>query len=644
MSAICGLLRLDGRPVTAENLRPAMEAVAQYGRDGSGVWTLGAVGFGHRLMRLTPESAHEQQPITRGNLTLTADARIDNRDELFAELSVRSAERSCMTDGELVLLAYTKWREDCPKHLIGDYAFAIWDEPARRLFCARDHIGARPFFYYHSPALFAFATDIRGVLAFPGVPAEIDEVEVAQMLLSESPGYHDNEHTFFRDVRKLTFGHYLTVDSGTLHTKRYWRPEDVPPLTLPTTEDYAQRLHDLVRQAVADRLRTDKPTGAHLSGGLDSSSIAVLAAQLLRERGATPPAVFSWSPPPGPPPYTDEHKRIEAVCRQEGLAPIYNDQTEAEWNAVLDAESATRPVLTVANERHLQRRAELLGVRVILSGWGGDEAASFNGRGLLAEYVRNWRWGDAIAYLRSRGSIRQPRSLLNVARVFWRDGVLPLLSSATYERFNPYSRGPSMIREDFLERIRAHLRQVQKPPREVPGGRQCQWQLYYAGHITARIESWAALGADCNLVYGYPLLDRRVLEFVYAIPVELHARDGRGRYLCRKAMEWVLPPGITNEAMKQEMVLEGQAISWRNARLDRWAAELGSSAANWENPWVDIARLRGNLTGGSTARRRPYGKIPLTCALTGVSLWRHWKNSSTPSRSESYAYLKSTNL
>ncbi len=380
MSAICGMLRLDGRPVTAEDLRPAMEAVAQYGRDGSGVWLSSVaqpscpwVGIGHRLMRLTPESAHEQQPFTRGDLTITADARIDNREDLFAELSVALSERSDMSDCELVLLAYGRWGENCPAQLVGDYAFAIWDGAARRLFCARDHIGARPFYYYHSPALFAFSTDIRGVLAFPGVPATIDEVEVAQMLLYESHGYHDNEHTFFCDLRKLTFGHWLTFRDGTLNTKRYWCPEDIPPLTLPTVEDYATRLREIVKHAVEERLRTNLRIGAHLSGGLDSSSVAVLAARLLRERGALPPAVFSWSPPPGPPPYADEYARIDAVCRQEALTPIYNDQTEAELDAISETDPATRPMESEGIERHLQRRAEALGVRVILSGWGGDE-------------------------------------------------------------------------------------------------------------------------------------------------------------------------------------------------------------------------------------------------------------------------------
>ena len=622
--------------MTAEDLRPAMEAVAQYGRDGSGVWLSAVaqpscpwVGFGHRLMRLTPESAHEQQPLTRDNLTITADARIDNRAELFAELSVPGSERSDMTDCELVLLAFRKWGENCPERLVGDYAFAIWDSTARRLFCARDHIGARPFYYYHSPALFAFSTDIRGVLAFPGVPAEIDEVEVAQLLLSESPGYHDNEHTFFCDVRKLTFGHCLTLDNGTLRTKRYWRPEDIAPLTLPTVDDYATRLRELVTQAVADRLRTNQPVGAHLSGGLDSSSIAVLAARSLRERGAPPPAMFSWSPPPGPPPYTDEYARIDAVCRQESLTPIYRDQAEAEWIAMMDEDAAARPKNMASDERHLQRTAAALGVRVLLSGWGGDETVSSSGRGLLAEYLKNWRWGDAFGHLRARTSLRHPRSLLQLPRTFWCAGILPLLGSAAYHKVDPYRRDPAVIRHDFLERIRPRLRLVQNPLRMVPSGRRCQLQYYYFGHMTARIESWANFGADHNLVYGYPLLDRRALEFVYAIPVELHSREGRERHLCRKAMERVLPPGMANADLKEEQSRSRQMLGWRDTRLDRWAEELGKRAADHTNPWVDITQLQARLMHGSNARENAYRVIALGHGLTAINMWRHWENSST---------------
>jgi asparagine synthase (glutamine-hydrolysing) len=474
------------------------------------------------------------------------------------------------------------------------------------------------------------------VLAFPGVPAKIDEVEVAQLLLSESPGYHDNEHTFFCDVRKLTFGHWLTLENGTLSTSRYWRPEDIAPLTLPTVEDYASRLRELVTQAVADRLRTNAHVGAHLSGGLDSSSIAVLAARLLRERGAPPPAVFSWSPPPGNPPFTNEHRRIEAVCKQEGLTPIYNDQTEAEFDAVLEEDFATRPVETVVIERHLQFRAKALGIRVMLSGWGGDEAVSFNGRGLLAEYLQNRRWGDAFSHLRKRTSLRHPRSLLHLPYLLWRDGILPQLGEAAYRRFNPYRLGPSMIRLDFLERIRPQLRPVKNPLREIPGGRQYQRQLYNHGHLTVRIDSWAAFGADHNFVYGYPLIDRRVLDFIYAIPVELHARDGQGRYLLRKTMERILPPGMTSEALKNDANLHQHNRSLRQTRIDRQAEELIRCTADRENPWVDIARLRDGLRGHSKVRKIPYGMISLKCGLRIVSLWRRWGNSSTTFTPNSY--------
>ncbi len=185
-----------------------------------------------------------------------------------------------------------------------------------------------------------------------------------------------------------------------------------------------------------------------------------------------------------------------------------------------------------------------------------------------------------------------------------------------------------MIRQDFLERIRPHLRSV-APIRAALGGRQCQWQLYYSGHLTARIDSWAGFGADHNLVYGYPLLDRRVLEFIYAIPVGLHAWDGQGRYLCRTAMERVLPPGMTSEALKNDANLHQHNRFLREARVDRQAGELIRCAADWENPWVDIARLRDGLRNGSKARRIPRGRIPLVHALSVVHLLRHWRNSST---------------
>lgn len=625
MSAILGVFRLDGLPVRREDMQPMMESVAQYGREGSGLWLDGPVGLGHCITRLVPESFCEQRPLVRNGLTITADVRIDNRDEIFDKLNLSDSERSFVSDDELVLRAYQRWGENCPTYLIGDYSFAVWDRDAGRLFCARDHIGARPFYYCYTDRLFVLATDIRAVLAFPGVAARIDESEVARMLLWELPGYYDPERTFFEDIGKLPFGHWLSVNRQGKQLTRYWTPEAIPPLRLPRAEDYAARLRQLVRQAVADRLRSSGRVGVHLSGGLDSSSIAVTAAQVLRERGSPAPIAFSWSPPPVDDSMPGEHRWIEAVCRLEGLECLYNEMTDDEWIPLNDEDPATRPRNTFGIERHVQRRAAGRGVRVILSGWGGDEAASFNGRGMLAEYLKTGRWGEMLSYFRSRVTFRQPRSLVRALRQLWRDGVSPLLVE---QRLLSPSRAcpriPAYVRSDFLKRVGSRVRPQPFFLRSGIGPRQWQWRLYHSGLVTARIESWVSFGADYDVVYAYPLLDRRVLEFIYAIPVELHNGEKQGRALFRLAMTPLLPRDMPQQDVKAEVIL----AQHRQKRLrPSGFVELLADAADLNNPWVDVGKLKREPTPRSRGKSKRWKAILRGHAMLAVVLWRRWSKT-----------------
>src|SRR5918998_450263 len=182
MSGIVGIFYLDGRPLDPGLLRRMSESIAHRGPDGAGAWgEERGIGLGHQLFHTTPESLGEMQPLTDrgGNVVLTADARIDNRDELFATLDLDDRPRGEVGDGELILAAYKKWGERCPERLLGDFAFAIWDRRKQKFFCARDHMGLKPFYYYRSGNIFVFASEIKALLRIPEVPQRLNEVAVA---------------------------------------------------------------------------------------------------------------------------------------------------------------------------------------------------------------------------------------------------------------------------------------------------------------------------------------------------------------------------------------------------------------------------------------------------------------------------------
>jgi len=621
MSAIAGLIRLDGAPVSADSLSPALDAMAHYGRDAGGIWNNGPVAVGCRLQHLTPESTAETGPLTRDHLTSVADVRLDGRPELCSALGLTPAESSQTTDNELVLRAFERWGESCAEHLIGDYAFAIWDAKVRRLVCARDHIGVRPFYYWHTASGFAFATDLRGLFAIKGVPAELDELEVARLLLGNSPGYFDNVHTFYRDVRKLPFGHTLTLDDRGLRLARHWFPERLPELRLGTNGDYVDRLFSLVERAVSDRLRARVPVGAHLSGGLDSSSVAVLAARLLRQRGAAPPAVFSWSPPPGAKPEETEHRRIVAICRQEGLTPIYTDVSDDDERRLEGLDITLRPAQTLGLEQVVQRKAAAHGIGLMLSGWGGDEGVSFNSRGLAAEYLVKGDWKALAGYLGLSKLWQRPRGIVQVMRLFFGDAILPALPDILYKRLAyrqaQKMRGQTFILPEFAARCRHDMRSDGPGIREVPGSRRCQIMLYEHGHITARMESWTDFGAEHGISYSYPLTDRRVLEFIYSIPPELHRQDGRNRHLYRLTTGRLFPSEIPWDTVKQDPALQARMQS---RKLTESQIQMRESLCQ-PNPWVDETRLRSAL---KEARLTMSAQNALACLV----LWEQRKKLS----------------
>jgi asparagine synthase (glutamine-hydrolysing) len=299
MSGILGVLRKDGKPVTAQTLAPIRRVMAKWGVDGDRIWHAGTVGFGHLNLQVTPESYDDCQPLTLANgagLTITADARIDNRTELMDRLGVPHRMRATMPDSALILRAYERWGPSCVERLLGAFAFAIWDARSHTLVCGRDHIGFRPFLYMDTPRFFIFASDLKGLLAYPPVSQTLYKPLLAASL-QQMTYTAEKRYTFYEGILKLPPAHRMTITGNKTRLDQYWIPENAPAVRMSSNEAYAQQLRELLVDAVRCRLRTTYPVGSHLSGGLDSSAVTVLAAQNLRERDQRLEA-FSWSPPP----------------------------------------------------------------------------------------------------------------------------------------------------------------------------------------------------------------------------------------------------------------------------------------------------------------------------------------------------------
>ena len=587
MNTICGICRWEkGRVAGLDAMVAALPGRAT---DASAAWGDRTAGLGWR-----GDAVGNDDPAARGacidrdsGLAVIASARLDDRDSLCNALDVPHPERPHLADAALILRAYRRWGADCPGRLIGDYAFALWDPKRRTLLCARDHVGARPFYYSLKPDRIIFASDVNSMLAAPGVSDDLDERAVATRLTFRSRSL--GAHTFFQDIQRLPPGHLLVVDERAACLKRWWRPENAPTVRAGGDDGLAEAFLEVYDRAVSDRVRGPHPVAVHLSGGLDSSSVTVLAARALRRAGHAAPSAFSWQPPPGggarAVPDTDEHGLIEAVARQEGIPVLFCPPSVDDLVAYL-CRDATRDPDDHPNEEPLRRLAGERGVRVLLSGWGGDEGISFNARGYYAELLLSGRLGRLRREIGESNRYPLASIVANVA--------LPLASPGAARAVRALRRGrwPTPNRTFIDPAFARRVRPLPQPPRPRAGARRMQLYLLHVGHLGDRIEGWAAGGARHGIEYRYPLLDRRVIEFALGLPPEQFLRGRWSRWLMRFALDRVLPPEVCWNRRKQDPV---RFEPFRDAFIKampvvRRILDAGSAPPS-RSPYLDMPRL-----------------------------------------------------
>lgn len=596
----------------------------------------GAITFTHDGTIITPQDALTRQPITRDQITITADARLDNRAELCEKLSVPSVLHATISDAALIIMTYAKYGVECADHLVGDFAFALWDAEARQLYCARDPIGARPFYTYQTPTLFAFASTLPTLLALPGVAARVDEVEIARLLLSQDMNYAPPRTTYFVDVTKLPFGHHLTATAEAIRERRYFDFAPRPRLKLASLDEVAEALYPLVERAVADRLRLSEgvigQVGVHLSGGVDSSSIAALVARQLRAQGITHMPAYSWSPPPTAETDIDktEHRRTEAVATREGLRLFYNgaagDRSYGDRPALSsDLDHRVYPVNTVQIEWKVQQHAADQGVKVLFSGWGGDEGISFNARGIAWDWLLAGEWQALAKWLGGSAALRDPKKARAALGKVWSMWVLGNLPDVLYYAFLRDTSATPLIAAAFHDRMRAQIGRMPYPLRTVAGGQRNQRRLFEHGHITSRMESWAWSGAHHGITYVYPLTDRRILEFTFSLPNTVHLQNGNGRALYRHTMARVLGESFVWDSIKEDTALFARSAESRAAAAETAPAE--SPLLTESCDWVDVARLAQVPKGEDLRTVRQRYRMN---ALHAVKLWKQRNTPITP--------------
>jgi asparagine synthase (glutamine-hydrolysing) len=501
----------SGAPVDRALLRAFTDFLSYVGPDARDTYTNGCVGLGHAMLRTSRESACELLPASLdGQLWITADARIDCREELNREFGqAEPNRRRSTTDSDLILRAYALWGEECVQHLRGDFAFAIWDAPRKRLFCARDHFGLKPFYYAEIGEVFLFSNTLNCVRLHPEISDELNDSAIGDFLLF---GLNcDATTTTFRDIRRLPPAHSLSACAEGVRIQRYWSAPTHGTIRYRHADEYVERFQYLLQAAVADRLRIDR-AGILLSGGLDSAALAASAREVSgNPADAADLRAYTLIYEPLISDRDGAHARkvadflnIPIQFLEIDVLKLFERWNDPEFSS---PEPVDDPLFAGLFDQYKMIERDC---RVALCGEGGDNLLHFqmlpyakhmlrtqDFRGLLREIPR---------YLRLRPSV-WPGIRRRLKRIVGKDPKAPLF--------------PRWLDPDFARRLDLEARW--KEWSELPAYQP--HPIRPKAHASLSIPHWASMFEQespgvthCLVETRYPFLDLRVVNYLLALP------------------------------------------------------------------------------------------------------------------------------
>ncbi len=553
MCGIVGIMGFDGRPLERDVLDRMTTALAHRGPEGKRLHLMSAgparVGLGHTRLKIIDLSDAAAQPMSNedGSVWVIFNGEIYNFRELRATLAERGVQFRTASDTEVILRLYEAEGERCVRALDGMFAFAVWDARRETLLLARDRVGKKPLFYYSTPTLFAFASEIKALLAHPDIAPEVDAEALPAFFLY---GYVPTPATFYRGIRKLPPGHLTLVNqSGKVRMEEYW---DLPIRSessgLPPSEaGAAARVWELTTQAVRRRLIADVPLGAFLSGGIDSTVVVGLMSQLVEGSVRTFSIGFAGDPRFDETRYARlASERFRTVHTEFVVEPSAVDLVERlVWHhdgPFADSSAIPTYLLSRLTREH---------VTVALNGDGGDELFAGYLRfyaALLSERVPAWARYAAhriLSGLPEWGGHRSPLSRLQ-----------KFAGSATLPFVHRFSRWISVFYEDLPHLLPDYQDNGRVPqPLTVldPYLRRCEGaspltRLLYLNFKTYLLDDLLVKMDRCSMAHALetrsPFLDRALIEYVFALPDPMRLRWGRTKVILRRAFADLVPPQI----------------------------------------------------------------------------------------------------
>ena len=585
MSGIVGIFHRNGAPIERALLQSQVDSLAYRGPDSQTCWLESSIGLGHAMLRTTHEARAENQPASLdGRFWIVADARIDCREDLIAELR-RSGRQvgANAPDSELILHAYAAWGTACVEHLRGDFSFAIWDAAKKELFCARDHFGIKPFYFAQLGDVFIFSNTLNCIRMHPLVSGELNDAAIGDFLLFGLN--YDNATTTFRDIQRLPPAHSLTFSPNGIKIRHYWTPPTDGRIRYSKPEEYIENFQSLLQAAVADRLRTEC-VGILLSGGLDSSSVAAMAKEVSAKndrrtdiRGYT--HVYESLIPDNDGEYANETAKFLGVP----IRLITMDQVQLfeRWDdpELGLPEPISNPLVAGIFDSY---RIASTDCRVVLSGEGGDDLMNFQMWPYVEDLRRNGEWQRLLTEM---------ANYIWVRPFPWRGIRVRALRLAGKDPDRPVF--PNWLTAEFARR--ANLGARWKEGCELPKS-GIRHPIHPKGYASLALPQWTLMFEQenagvthCPVETRYPLLDLRIVNYLLALPMFPWFFQ---KMLLREAMEGRLPERVR---MRPKTPLQGDPLceQVRRTGIERL------NQMRW-NPDVDRYINRSALT-------RPHGKM-----------------------------------
>ena len=554
MCGIAGIYNLNDEIIAPSILKSMIKIQKHRGPDDEGFYINNNIGLGHARLAIIDLSVAGHQPMTNenGDLWITYNGEIYNFLELRFELKKLGHVFRSNTDTEVIIHAYEQWGKECLHKFNGMWAFAIWNNQTKELFCARDRFGVKPFYYFFDGKQFAFASEIKALLCCPFIKKEPNDEVIYNYLLYNRLDYSDQ--TFFCNIKQLRQGHYLHFQKNLLELNKYYIfvfNSQVGQFRETVAKEVGQKFIDLLKDSVKLRLQSDVPVGSCLSGGLDSSTIVCLINQLLRENGAnnkqigarqkTFSACFED-------PKIDERKYIESIIQYTGAESHYvfpsGEKLWQEINDLIWYQEEPFGSTSIYAQWNVMRLAKQNKATVLLDGQGGDETLA-GYPGYFISYLNQLFFEGRLATLLQE-LFSQKKTLVfsinQIKRLFSKFGYrLPLKLRALSEYYQ--KKALKVMNPFFLKQY-----QSKKISRTRSWYRlNLQQELWESG-MNSGLQTLFKYEDKNSMAFSLetlvPFVDYRLVEFVFSLPACYKIHRGWSKYLLRVGAKNLLPTKI----------------------------------------------------------------------------------------------------